>query len=174
MSRNPLTRVQWSPHVVGAGIGILSWFAFATVDRGIGVTTAFEEAATMVLHALGLADGGWPVSGPTIGWEWTLLAGLLIGAWISARMSGDHSRETVPSMWAARFGDRPGPRLAVAFVGGFLLMLGARLAQGCTSGHGITGALQLAVSSWVFLVGLFVSGGIVARLMIGKKVGSHV
>jgi len=37
-------------------------------------------------------------------------------------------------------------------------MFGARLAQGCTSGHGISGALQLAVSSWTFVVVLFASG----------------
>lgn len=172
MTRNFLTRVQWSPYVVGAGIGVLSWFAFATVDRGIGVTTVFEAAATMLLHALGF--GGGSASEPTIGWEWTLLLGLLVGAWLSARLSGDHGREAVPPMWAARFGDRPGKRLTAAFVGGFLLMFGARLAQGCTSGHGITGAMQLAVSSWVFVVGLFVSGGIVARLMFGKKAGGHV
>lgn len=172
MSENPLTRVRWSPYVVGAGIGLLSWFAFATVDRGIGVTTAFEEAAAMALNLLGLTNGGGDA--PRVGWEWTLLVGLLVGAWISARLSGDHARETVPSLWAARFGERPGPRLAVAFVGGFLLMFGARLAQGCTSGHGITGALQLAVSSWVFLVGLFVSGALVARLMFGGEAGRHV
>lgn len=170
MPENPLTRVRWSPYLVGAGIGVLSWFAFATVDRGIGVTTAFEEAAARVLGALGLADGG----APRIGWEWTLLVGLLVGAWISARLSGDRAREVVPSLWAARFGDRPGPRLAVAFAGGSLLMFGARLAQGCTSGHGITGAMQLAVSSWVFLVGLFVSGGLVARWMFRGGAGRHV
>jgi uncharacterized membrane protein YedE/YeeE len=32
------------------------------------------------------------------------------------------------------------------------MMFGARLAQGCTSGHGISGSLQLAVSSWIFVV----------------------
>ncbi|MBL9102007.1 MAG: YeeE/YedE family protein [Myxococcales bacterium] len=172
MPDNPLTRVRWSPFVVGAGIGLLSWFAFATVDHGIGVTGAFEAAATLILRALGLADDGGDA--PKIGWEWTLLLGLLAGAWISARLSGDHARESVPAMWAARFGERPGPRLAVAFVGGFLLMFGARLARGCTSGHGITGALQLAVSSWVFLVGLFVSGGLVARLMFRGEAGRRV
>lgn len=172
MDRNFLTRRQWSPYAVGAAIGVLNWFAFATVNRGIGVTTAFEEAATLLLHALGL--GGGPGSPVKIGWEWTLLLGLLVGAWISARLSGDHGKTSVPSLWAERFGDRPGPRLAVAFVGGFLLMFGARLAQGCTSGHGITGVMQLAVSSWVFVVGLFLSGGIVARLLFGKQRRRHV
>lgn len=35
---NPLTIKSWSPDVAGAGIGILSWFAFASADRPIGIT----------------------------------------------------------------------------------------------------------------------------------------
>jgi uncharacterized membrane protein YedE/YeeE len=35
------------------------------------------------------------------------------------------------------------------FFGGFLVMLGARLADGCTSGHGITGMGHLALRSVV-------------------------
>ena len=40
-------------------------------------------------------------------------------------------------------------RFAAAFVGGAIEMYGARLAGGCASGHGISGTLQLALSSWV-------------------------
>jgi hypothetical protein len=28
-----LTRKSWPPYLVGVGIGVLSWFAFATADR---------------------------------------------------------------------------------------------------------------------------------------------
>ena len=53
-------------------------------------------------------------------------------------------------------------------------MLGARLAQGCTSGHGISGALQLAVSSWLF-VAVFVATAIAAALAIyaARPRGGH-
>ena len=30
---NPFTMKSWSPYVVGAGIGVLSWFAFAMADN---------------------------------------------------------------------------------------------------------------------------------------------
>jgi len=46
-------------------------------------------------------------------------------------------------MWADRFGAATVPRLAIAFIGGAVMAYGARLAGGCTSGHGISGALQL-------------------------------
>src|ERR1017187_9300942 len=44
---NPLTKQSWSPYLVGAGIGVLSWLAFATADRPIGITTAFEYRALL-------------------------------------------------------------------------------------------------------------------------------
>lgn len=37
---NPLAYHSWSPYAVGVGIGMLSWFAFASADHPIGVTTA--------------------------------------------------------------------------------------------------------------------------------------
>lgn len=59
--------------------------------------------------------------------------------------------------WARFKGNSKSKRIAWAFVGGFLLLFGARLAGGCTSGHIISGGIQLAVSSLVFAV--FVFGG---------------
>lgn len=47
-------------------------------------------------------------------------------------------------------------------------MYGARLAGGCTSGHGISGGLQLALSSWLFLAVMFATGLLVSRLMFRK------
>jgi uncharacterized membrane protein YedE/YeeE len=61
----------------------------------------------------------------------------------------------------------PALRLAIALLGGILLGLGARWAGGCTSGHGISGTLQLALSSWVAAICFFAGGILVAGLMYG-------
>ena len=61
-----------------------------------------------------------------------------------------------------------GGRMVMGFIGGFILLLGARIAGGCTSGHCISGGLQLAVSGWVFMIALF-AVGIPAAMMIYKK-----
>jgi uncharacterized membrane protein YedE/YeeE len=42
---------------------------------------------------------------------------------------------------------------------------GSRWAGGCTSGHGISGTLQLAVSSWLAALFFFV-GGIASATLI--------
>ena len=44
---NIMRRRSWSPYVVGALIGVLSWFTFASVDKPLGITTAFEYTAAL-------------------------------------------------------------------------------------------------------------------------------
>jgi uncharacterized membrane protein YedE/YeeE len=61
-------------------------------------------------------------------------------------------------------------RVAVALLGGVLLGIGARWAGGCTSGHGISGTLQLAVSSWIAAACFFI-GGIAAAFFIFRVLG---
>ena len=65
-------------------------------------------------------------------------------------------------------------RLAVAFLAGAVMMFGARLAQGCTSGHGISGSLQLAASSWVFSAVFFAVATATAFALYGKEGAEHV
>lgn len=48
MNNNPFTRKSCSTCVVGAVIGVLSWYAFATDDKLLGITTAFENTTAVV------------------------------------------------------------------------------------------------------------------------------
>jgi hypothetical protein len=60
-----------------------------------------------------------------------------------------------------------------SLLGGFLIMFGARVAGGCTSGHGISGSLQLALSGWIFFIAVF-AGGILAALLLKTKETENV
>ena len=111
---------------------------------------------------------------PKIDWGWMLVVGVFAGAWISSRLSGDRHAETVPPLWADRFGSSVTKRFVAAFAGGLLMMLGARLAGGCTSGHGISGSLQLAVSSWMFVVVAFSAGIFTANLAFAQVLSRHL
>ena len=164
---------SWSPYAVGVGIGVLSWFAFATADHGLGITTAFEHSAALAAGVASpfreAASPYFEENGPKIGWEWMLVLGVFLGSYLSSRLSGDRRHAVVPPLWRERFGDSVGLRLGLAFVGGAVMMLGARIAQGCTSGHGITGTLQLAVSSWMFIVLAFIVSVGTALLLYGRR-----
>lgn len=49
------------------------------------------------------------------------------------------------------------------FIGGVLLLFGARMANGCTSGHMMSGIMQLSVSSIIFTAVLFPIAIIIAK-----------
>lgn len=162
---------RWSPYVVGALIGALSWFAFASADHSLGVSTAIARTAGMLERAVSpdhvTTNAYFVKFRPEIDWEWMLVIGLAIGAFVSSRLSGDRPDGSPDPLWTARFGPSRSRRYVAAFLGGVLLMFGARLAGGCTSGHGISGSLQLALSGWVFFASIFLSGALTARLLFG-------
>jgi len=166
-----LKKKSWNPYIVGALIGILSMFSFYTANKPIGVSTAFSRTAGMIekIFAPGYVANNlyFQKKPPVIEWQWMLVLGILIGAFLSAKLSGDFKKVVVPELWGNRFGKGKTQRLILSFLGGALLLFGARLAGGCTSGHGISGTLQLAISGWVFFVVLFISGIITAKILYG-------
>ncbi len=174
---NILEKQSWSPYAVGAGVGVLSWFAFLTAKKPIGITGAFENTAAgvgqqLAPHASGVnAYLAKSEEVPKVDWEWMLAAGVALGSWLSANASGDRHPKRVPDVWATRFGASPTVRDLGAFVGGALMMFGARVAKGCTSGHAISGTQQLAASSWLFSPVMGATAALVARALFGK--GSH-
>ena len=58
-------------------------------------------------------------------------------------------------------GSAPGVDAVSAFLGGFLMLFGARLAAGCTSGHGISGCAIGMVQSFIGVPAMFLGGIIV-------------
>jgi uncharacterized protein len=169
-----LDQRSWSPYAVGAGIGVLGWFSLLTAKKPLGITGPFESTAAGLGQQLAPRASGVNAylakseEVPKLGWEWMLAAGVAVGSWLSASASGDRHAKRVPDVWAARFGTSPAVRDLGAFVGGALMMFGARVAKGCTSGHAISGTQQLAASSWLFSPVMGAVAVAVARALFGK------
>jgi len=153
---NVLSQRRWPAYAAGAGIGVLSWIAFLALDHPLGVSTGFVRAAALLEGPRAMSLPYLAKLEPLVNFEVMLVVGLLLGAWVSARLSGDRA----PALRG---------RALPALIGGFLLMFGARLANGCTSGHGISGSLQLAVSGWLFFVSIFAAGMAAAFLLYRKE-----
>ncbi len=169
-----ITRSRWNPYLVGVGIGLLSWAVFAVVNAPIGVTTALSQwsglAAEPVMGVEGIrANPYWAKNLPKWNYGTFFLVGTFFGALVGAWLSRDFRLEAVPAVWRERFGGSPAKRFAVAFLGGILAMYGARMAGGCTSGNGLSGSMQLAVSGWTFFMTMFITGLATAWLMFGRK-----
>lgn len=176
-----LKRPRWSPYLVGAGIGVLSWATFLFMGKALGVSTTMVRASG-VIGALVAEEhvrqnayfAKYLVGKPAFEWQAALVVMLAIGALLAAKLGGSMRREYVPSIWAEHFGPSRWKRTLGAFIGGAILLFGARLAGGCTSGHGISGGLQLALSSWTFLTFMFASGIATAFAIYGRGRRSHV
>ncbi|MGC9515867.1 YeeE/YedE thiosulfate transporter family protein [Methanocrinis sp.] len=164
----------WSPYLVGGGIGALNILAVLLSDRPIGCSTAYSRTSGIIerlFRGSKVRDKAYYRKfEPVVDWEVMLVAGIILGAFLSASLSGEFRAETVPALWRERFGPDPFLRIAAAFVGGALLGLGARWAGGCTSGHGISGTAQLAASSWLAVICFFVGGVATAMILFGARV----
>ena len=172
-----LKELRWSPYLVGMGIGILSWFTFLISKKAIGCSTAFARTSGMIEK---LFKGSkvenklyYQHTKPVVEWQWMLVVGIVIGSFISSTLSGGFEWQMIPPVWAEAFGSNPYLRIIFALIGGIFLGFGARWAGGCTSGHGISGTMQLAVSSWIAAICFFI-GGIATAFLIFNAIGGAV
>ena len=131
---NIFKKNQWSPYAAGALIGVVSWFAVLTAGKYLGVSTTFVRAIGMIESLFApehVATLPYFIKEkPIIDWQWMEVLGILIGAFIAARLSGEFKGRFVPPMWEKRFGPDRFKRWFVAFFGGIILMFGARMADG--------------------------------------------
>lgn len=182
---NPLRIGRWSPYAVGALLGVLSWVTFAGMHKALGVSTtpvcavggiervvdpAHADANAYLAKTIGTTAEPKPV----VDWQFALVVMLAVGAFAAARLAGPVRAERVPAVWRARFGPSRALRYAAAFAGGVVLIFGARMAGGCTSGHGLSGGMQLSVSGWVFMVAMFLGGVPTALLLYGRRDAGEV
>lgn len=166
---------RWNPYLVGALIGVLSLLTFSIADKPIGMSTGIAQAsgacALPFVGGEGVAANTYWAKKAIPQWDYGSLfvVGSFLGALLSALMSGSFKITTVPEVWRERFGPSVAKRMVAAFLGGIVILYGARLADGCTSGHGISGSLQLAVSSWTFFLVMFASGIATAFVLFRRR-----
>lgn len=85
---------------------------------------------------------------------------MILGAFMSGLLRGGvpAGERQMPAVWRANFGDSVATRFVAVFLAGALVLFGARLAGGCTSGHMMSGMMQSAVSGYIFAAGAFLAG----------------
>jgi len=170
-----LKKEVWSPYVVGVFIAILAVSSLFVFQKTVGASTTFVKLAALFWSAVDpshleenpyyrtyLNGKGW------FDWQMLFVLGIFLGAFLSSKFSGAVPRRKVPHIWEVNWGTSVIKRRTAAFMGGVILMFGARLAGGCTSGHAISGGFQLALSGWIFMMGVFALG-IPTALMMYRK-----
>lgn len=169
----------WSPYLAGALVGLLAIVSvYATAQwmgkaNYLGASTTFVRAAGLlertVMPERVAANEYFTKEKVRVDWQFMLVIGIFFGALISSMTDKSFKMESVPPIWQERFGPSIGKRAAGAFFGGIVAMMGARMADGCPSGHGLSGMMQLSVSSFVALAMFFGSGVLVAGFLYRRK-----
>lgn len=140
-------------HYLGGGalLGLAVAFAFGMAGLVAGMSTFFSSTLSWISRAPHFRQ---PRLTSSRGWRLALAAGLVLGAALFVAGGGATFRTAVP-WWQL-------------LLGGFLAGFGARLANGCTSGHGICGLGSLQVPSLLavltFLVTAMATAQVVQRL----------
>ncbi len=158
----------WNPYLAGIVLGLGLLVTFVVTGNGYGATGATTRATAVIAGHLAPS-----LVAPHTYLHGSYVAGL--NSWIVWEVVGLAIGALIGSMLAGRFRfEVDGPRrtgssarLVLALLGGTASGLGARLALGCTSGLGLSGAAVLAASGFLFLIGFFIAGALFGTLTKG-------
>jgi hypothetical protein len=169
-----LTDKAWSPYLAGIVIGLLQIPAFIIIETALGASSSYVTIGGLIASVVDPSIINIDYVAKHIAatgknwWQVALVVGIAVGAFLSMKMSGA-ARKSISPIWARALGSpAPARRYAVAFGAGFLMLLGARIADGCTSGHGLSGVAQLAVGSTVAVAAMFAGGIATASLLLRR------
>lgn len=169
----------WNPYLAGALLGLLAMFSvYATTQwlgksNYLGASTTFVRAAGLIEQQVAAEHVAsnlyFSKEKVRVDWQAMLVGGIFLGALIGSLTDKSFKFEAVPPIWKERFGPSITLRAGAAVLGGVVAMFGARLADGCPSGHGLSGMMQLSVSSFVALALFFGIGVLVAGLVYHRR-----
>jgi hypothetical protein len=129
-----MTRRGWSPYIAGGLVGLLLVASVFLTGKYFGASTTFVRTAGMIEqvvapeHAAG--QDYYKKEKIKIEWQWMFVVGIFFGALAAAAFTKDFKLTPVPPMWESRFGSSKAKRWVAAFLGGIVLMFGARMADG--------------------------------------------
>ncbi len=182
-----LFRRQWGWKTSGVALGLIIMVAVMLV-KPIGVSTQYvifdgivwnivntELVQTDVAAEHGhrssnryLNENGGKYAkavGEPLSYGIVFVLSMILGGFIASKLSKSDTADTDTLIQQQRFGTDVWHRYCAAFIGGLLVLLGARLAGGCTSGHMMSGTMQTSYSAYVFTASVLIIAIPVALLL---------
>ena len=159
----------WMGGILMSGLLLLTFSIFGA-DRPIGASTYVPYFAGIIFdlnpeNYSYLKEIEAPAS-----WEGVMLLGALFGGFVTSVFITKSFRfSLIPSGWKQYKNNSILSRLLWSFFAGFIMIIGARLAGGCTSGHFMSGMSQMAISAMIFGGVVMISLIITGRLFYNTK-----
>jgi len=178
-------RQPWPWYIGGPLIGLVVPFIYWYGGKKWGVSSSLQHLCAATLPGrIEYFRYDWRKKGA---WHLAMAAGMIVGGFLGGRVLGDPDQAVAiagathdalaglgihdfvgmapADLFSWRALQSPGA-LLVVLGGGFLVGFGARWANGCTSGHAISGLSNLQISSLVVVIGFFIGGLVSARLIL--------
>ncbi len=155
-----------NPYIGGILLGLLLVLTYFIFGRGLGASGAFDR---LVAFFAGLLAPAWTKNHPywhryyyhghtpLTNFLVYLSIGLIIGGFVTGKILG---KTRIQVQKGPKINSKE--RFIWAFLGGLIMAIATRFARGCTSGQALSGGATLAAGSWLFMMGFFISGPIVA------------
>jgi uncharacterized protein len=178
-------QAPWPWYVAGPLIGLVVPLVYWYGGRKWGVSQSLQHVCAATLpRRIEYFRYDWRKEG---GWNLAMVAGMLAGGFVGGRFLSrpddvvaisEATRADLTELGVTSFtGMVPAdvfslgslltlPGLLVVVLGAFLVGFGARYANGCTSGHAISGLSSLQPSSLLAVVGFFVGGLLSVHLLL--------
>ena len=150
---------RWPFWAGGAAIGAFVLLFFAATNKALGVSTGFYDACAVPFDPEARRS-----------WRLPFLAGIVGGGVAAALLAGGIDPTVTMGSFDTAVSGSLAVKASVFTLGGVMLGFGARLAGGCTSGHGIVGMSLMARSS-IVATSIFMVTGIVVTHLIHQSGG---
>lgn len=182
--------MTWDWKFGGLALGLV-FFAAVLLVKPIGVSTQFVIFDGIVGDAINAdlvtqTDEGWTSSNAylaksggkyaksvaaPLNYSFVFVIAMMVGAGLSAMLRGGIGADErqIGALWREAQGDSTAKRWITSFLGGFIVLYGARLAGGCTSGHMMSGMMQTSVSGYIFAAGAFAAAIPTAMILYNRR-----
>ncbi len=141
---------NWDWYISGPLIGLFVPLLYIVGNNMFGISSSFEHICSILLpknKAKKLS-----IDPNANRWKFYFVIGIAIGALISVYVLSDEKVRFLPDVYYSVGG------YAQLFFGGLLIGFGTRYANGCTSGHAITGISLLNFASLKSTIAFFIGG----------------
>lgn len=184
--------------IKGAVLLGLSFFIAVFLVKPVGVSTQFSVASGMIYSAIdkdviyedSSRESGYKSSNAyfdknegklaeeiknPLNYGFIFVLAIPLGSFLGFVLRGNKKRENesyhIGNEEECTLQKRSIREYVLSFIGGFILLFGARMADGCTSGHMMSGMMQGSVSGYVFAAAVF--GTAIPTSLIVKKIKSN-
>lgn len=149
----------WEWYIAGPLLGLFVPLLLLLRNKLLGISSSFIQICAALLPNRRELFAGLTKEGDD--WKIYFVIGILLGAYIAANFLSNTPGNFLPDFYFTTSG------YIKLLIGGFFVGFGTRYANGCTSGHTITGLSLLQSSSLKASIAFFI-GGLLFTYTIGN------